>query len=89
MNRKYSFEKAEVPQESEYLQVRYSMEYPAPQMTDSGLTFSHVFGTNTSSYVSVVGWGRGSGMEVYGSAGKRSGRKKIPGEKGGGGGGLR
>ncbi len=48
---KYSFEKAEVPQESEYLQVKYSMDYPAPNKTDSGQTFSHVFGTNTSSYV--------------------------------------
>lgn len=48
VTRKYSFEKGWVPQECEYLMVRYSTDYPAPQPGDSGHTFSHVFGTNTS-----------------------------------------
>lgn len=45
---KYAFEKPEIPHESEYLEVRYSAEHPAPPSTASGRTFSHVFGTNTS-----------------------------------------
>lgn len=48
VTRKYSFEMASVPHESEYLQVRYSTDYPPPQVGDTGHTFSHVFGTNTS-----------------------------------------
>lgn len=48
VTRKYSFELASVPHESEYLQVRYSTDYPAPLAGDKGQTFSHVFGTNTS-----------------------------------------
>ena len=48
VTRKYSFELASIPQESEYLMVKYSTDYPAPQMGETGQTFSHIFGTNTS-----------------------------------------
>ncbi|XP_068206264.1 DNA polymerase alpha catalytic subunit-like [Palaemon carinicauda] len=45
----YAFEKFEVPNESDYLEIRYSADFPALPMDLSGETFSHVFGTNTSS----------------------------------------
>ena len=46
--RRYAFDQSDVPQESEYLQVMYSAEYPAPPLNASGRTFSRVFGTTTS-----------------------------------------
>jgi len=45
----YAFEIQDVPVTSEYLEVRYSAEYPQLPSDLSGETFSHVFGTNTSS----------------------------------------
>ena len=48
VTRHYAFDQSDVPQESEYLQVVYSAEYPAPPMDASGRTFSRVFGTTTS-----------------------------------------
>ena len=48
VTKKYAFELAAIPSESEYLEVRYSAESPAPPRDASGRSFSHVFGTNTS-----------------------------------------
>lgn len=44
----YAFELPDVPPESEYLEVRYSHDCPAPPPNTKGQTFSHVFGINTS-----------------------------------------
>ncbi|KAK3094405.1 hypothetical protein FSP39_001308, partial [Pinctada imbricata] len=49
VTKQYAFEKTEVPVESDYLEVRYSAEIPALPSDLSGETFSHVFGTHTSS----------------------------------------
>ena len=45
----YAFEKYEVPAESEYLEIRYPANQPQLPMDLKGETFSHAFGTNTSS----------------------------------------
>uniref|UniRef100_A0A8D1TER6 DNA polymerase n=2 Tax=Sus scrofa TaxID=9823 RepID=A0A8D1TER6_PIG len=45
----YAFEIPDVPEKSEYLEVRYSAEMPQLPQDLKGETFSHVFGTNTSS----------------------------------------
>jgi len=45
----YAFEKNDVPVEADYLEVRYSAELPALPSDLEGETFSHVFGTKTSS----------------------------------------
>ncbi|XP_048866083.1 LOW QUALITY PROTEIN: DNA polymerase alpha catalytic subunit [Brienomyrus brachyistius] len=45
----YAFEVPDVPTQSEYLEVRYSAEIPPLPSDLKGETFSHVFGTNTSS----------------------------------------
>ncbi|CAL4103579.1 unnamed protein product, partial [Meganyctiphanes norvegica] len=47
--KRYAFEKFEIPAEAEYLEVRYSPEYPSLPSDVCGETFSHVFGSNTSS----------------------------------------
>lgn len=44
----YAFEIPDVPSQCEYLEVRYSAEYPALPSDLKGATFSQVFGTNTS-----------------------------------------
>ncbi|XP_062336085.1 DNA polymerase alpha catalytic subunit isoform X2 [Osmerus eperlanus] len=49
VERSYAFEIPDVPTQSEYLEVRYSAESPALPSDLKGATFSHVFGTNTSS----------------------------------------
>uniref|UniRef100_A0A4W5LBK2 Polymerase (DNA directed), alpha 1 n=1 Tax=Hucho hucho TaxID=62062 RepID=A0A4W5LBK2_9TELE len=49
VEKSYAFEIADVPTESEYLEVRYSAEYPSLPSDLKGATFSKVFGTNTSS----------------------------------------
>ncbi|XP_045609445.1 DNA polymerase alpha catalytic subunit [Procambarus clarkii] len=48
VNKKYCFEKCEVPEESEYLEVRYSADFPALPGDLCGETFSHAFGTSSS-----------------------------------------
>ena len=48
VTRSYAFAEKDVPAESEYLEVRYSSEFPALPADLAGETFSHVFGTNTS-----------------------------------------
>ena len=53
VTKRYAFDRPDVPRESEYLEVQYSTQYPAPPMNTSGRTFSHVFGTNTSRLVAT------------------------------------
>ncbi|KAL8595946.1 hypothetical protein ACOMHN_018258 [Nucella lapillus] len=52
--RKYAFEKAEVPSESDYLEVHYAADLPALPSDLQGETFSHVFGTHTSSLENLL-----------------------------------
>eukprot|EP00731_Ephydatia_muelleri_P030456 Em0021g979a len=54
VTKKYAFELVDVPHESEYLQVLYSAEYPAPPPGYSGQTFSHVFGGSVTSLERLV-----------------------------------
>ncbi|XP_062841851.1 DNA polymerase alpha catalytic subunit [Trichomycterus rosablanca] len=49
VERSYAFEIPDVPTQCEYLEVRYSAEMPQLPSDLKGTTFSHVFGTNTSS----------------------------------------
>uniref|UniRef100_A0A8C9ZTU6 DNA polymerase n=1 Tax=Sander lucioperca TaxID=283035 RepID=A0A8C9ZTU6_SANLU len=49
VEKSYAFEIPDVPTQSEYLEVRYSAEFPALPSDLKGATFSHIFGTNTSS----------------------------------------
>ncbi|GAB1302963.1 DNA polymerase alpha catalytic subunit [Apodemus speciosus] len=52
VEKNYAFEIPDVPEKSEYLEVRYSgfsAEMPQLPQNLKGETFSHVFGTNTSS----------------------------------------
>lgn len=49
VEKNYAFEIPDVPNQCEYLEVRYSAEYPPLPSDLKGATFSHVFGTNTSS----------------------------------------
>uniref|UniRef100_A0A8D2DS93 DNA polymerase n=1 Tax=Sciurus vulgaris TaxID=55149 RepID=A0A8D2DS93_SCIVU len=49
VEKNYAFEIPDVPEKSEYLEVRYSAEVPQLPQDLKGETFSHVFGTNTSS----------------------------------------
>uniref|UniRef100_A0A0B7B4I6 DNA polymerase n=1 Tax=Arion vulgaris TaxID=1028688 RepID=A0A0B7B4I6_9EUPU len=49
VRKNYAFEILEVPVEADYLEVRYSAEHPVLPSDVKGETFSHVFGTNTSS----------------------------------------
>lgn len=48
VTKRYAFELPDVPSECEYLEVKYSADYPAPSMDDKGRSYSRVFGTNTS-----------------------------------------
>ncbi|XP_061211120.1 DNA polymerase alpha catalytic subunit isoform X4 [Neopsephotus bourkii] len=45
----YAFEIPDVPAKSEYLEIKYSADCPRLPQDLKGQTFSHVFGTNTSS----------------------------------------
>ncbi|KAM3836858.1 DNA polymerase alpha catalytic subunit [Vipera latastei] len=49
VEKNYAFEIPDVPAKSDYLEVRYSAEYCRLPQDLKGETFSHVFGTNTSS----------------------------------------
>ncbi|XP_037088762.1 DNA polymerase alpha catalytic subunit-like [Pollicipes pollicipes] len=44
----YAFEKFDVPNQADYLEVMYSSSYSALPQNLEGETFSHVFGTNTN-----------------------------------------
>ncbi|XP_069746281.1 DNA polymerase alpha catalytic subunit isoform X2 [Narcine bancroftii] len=49
VEKKYAFEITDVPEDCEYLEIKYAAELPALPSDLKGETFSHVFGTNTSS----------------------------------------
>ncbi|XP_028289238.1 DNA polymerase alpha catalytic subunit isoform X2 [Parambassis ranga] len=49
VEKNYAFEIPDVPSQCEYLEVRYLAEFPALPSDLKGATFSHIFGTNTSS----------------------------------------
>ncbi|XP_068200124.1 DNA polymerase alpha catalytic subunit [Antennarius striatus] len=49
VEKNYAFEIPDVPSQCEYLEVRYSAEFPSLPANLKGATFCHVFGTNTSS----------------------------------------
>uniref|UniRef100_A0A3P9L8F1 DNA polymerase n=1 Tax=Oryzias latipes TaxID=8090 RepID=A0A3P9L8F1_ORYLA len=49
VEKNYAFEIPDVPNQCEYLQIQYSAEFPALPPDLKGATFSHIFGTNTSS----------------------------------------
>nr|XP_048719303.1 DNA polymerase alpha catalytic subunit isoform X1 [Caretta caretta] len=49
VEKNYAFEIPDVPVKSDYLEVRYLAEFPRLPQDLKGETFSHVFGTNTSS----------------------------------------
>uniref|UniRef100_T1IZT8 DNA polymerase n=1 Tax=Strigamia maritima TaxID=126957 RepID=T1IZT8_STRMM len=49
IKKKYSFGNLDIPSESEYLELKYSSNYPELPSNLSGETFSHVFGSTTSS----------------------------------------
>ncbi|XP_040279637.1 DNA polymerase alpha catalytic subunit isoform X2 [Bufo bufo] len=49
VEKNYAFEIPDVPTSSEYLEVRYAADLPQLPQDLKGETFSHVFGTNTSS----------------------------------------
>ncbi|XP_071492723.1 DNA polymerase alpha catalytic subunit-like [Diadema antillarum] len=48
VTKQYCFEKAEVPAESEYLEIKYGADIPQLPSNLEGETFSHIFGSNTS-----------------------------------------
>ncbi|VDP72142.1 unnamed protein product [Schistosoma mattheei] len=52
--KRYAFEYADVPETSDYLEVRYAASYSALPADLQGKTFSHVFGTNTSFLENLV-----------------------------------
>ncbi|XP_017526531.2 DNA polymerase alpha catalytic subunit isoform X2 [Manis javanica] len=49
VEKNYAFEIPDIPEKCEYLEVRYAAEMPQLPQDLKGETFSHVFGTNTSS----------------------------------------
>nr|XP_040022973.1 DNA polymerase alpha catalytic subunit [Gasterosteus aculeatus aculeatus] len=49
VEKSYAFEIPDVPTQSEYLEIRYSADFPALPPGLKGAAFSHIFGTNTSS----------------------------------------
>ncbi|XP_014838997.1 PREDICTED: DNA polymerase alpha catalytic subunit isoform X1 [Poecilia mexicana] len=49
VEKSYAFEIPDVPSQCDYLEVRYSADFPALPSDLKGTTFSHVFGTNTCS----------------------------------------
>ena len=53
-NRKYAFEVADVPKETNYLKLLYGYDKPALPIETQGETFSHVFGTNTALFEQFV-----------------------------------
>ncbi|KAL4705659.1 hypothetical protein ACJJTC_011221 [Scirpophaga incertulas] len=49
VTKNYCFNLPDIPAQSDYLEVRYSATFPPPPMGQKYLSFSHMFGTNTSS----------------------------------------
>ena len=55
--RKYAFELADIPREGEYLKLLYPYSKPQIQPEhQTGVTYSHVFGTNTPLFEQFVLW---------------------------------
>ncbi|CAH0698815.1 unnamed protein product [Spodoptera exigua] len=49
VTKSYCFNLPDIPAQSDYLEVRYSASFPPPPKDKKYLTFSHIFGANTSS----------------------------------------
>ncbi|KAJ0181362.1 hypothetical protein K1T71_003447 [Dendrolimus kikuchii] len=49
VTKNYCFNLPDIPAQSDYLEVKYSATFPPPPTSKKYLTFSHVFGANTSS----------------------------------------
>ncbi|XP_049887428.1 DNA polymerase alpha catalytic subunit [Pectinophora gossypiella] len=49
VTKNYCFNLPDIPAESDYLEVKYSASFPPPPVGKKYLTFSHIFGSNTSS----------------------------------------
>ncbi|XP_026726379.1 DNA polymerase alpha catalytic subunit [Trichoplusia ni] len=49
VTKNYSFNLPDIPAQSDYLEVRYAATFPPPPKDKKYLTFSHIFGTTTSS----------------------------------------
>lgn len=54
VTRKYAFEQAGVPAESNYMKIRYGFDEPQLPFDFKGKTFSKAFGTNTSPFELLV-----------------------------------
>ncbi|EST08774.1 Zinc finger, DNA-directed DNA polymerase, family B, alpha [Kalmanozyma brasiliensis GHG001] len=54
VTRKYAFEQAGVPAESDYMKIRYGFDEPQLPFDFKGRTFSKTFGTNTSPFELLV-----------------------------------
>lgn len=54
VTRKYAFEQAGVPAESNYMKIRYGFDEPQLPFDFKGRTFSKAFGTNTSPFELLV-----------------------------------
>ncbi|KAJ9474897.1 DNA polymerase alpha catalytic subunit A [Pseudozyma hubeiensis] len=54
VTRKYAFEQAGVPAESNYMKIRYGFDEPQLPFDFKGRTFSKTFGTNTSPFELLV-----------------------------------
>ncbi|SOV03284.1 uncharacterized protein UDID_18608 [Ustilago sp. UG-2017a] len=54
VTRKYAFERASVPAESNYMKIRYGFDEPQLPFDFKGRTFSKAFGTNTSPFELLV-----------------------------------
>ncbi|XP_068628346.1 DNA polymerase alpha catalytic subunit [Battus philenor] len=49
VTKNYCFNLPNIPAQCDYLEVKYSASKPPPNTSRKGLTYSHIFGTNTSS----------------------------------------
>ncbi|XP_013168411.1 PREDICTED: DNA polymerase alpha catalytic subunit [Papilio xuthus] len=49
VTKNYCFNLPDIPAECDYLEVKYSASFPPPNTIKKGITYSHIFGANTSS----------------------------------------
>ncbi|OWR43101.1 putative DNA polymerase alpha catalytic subunit [Danaus plexippus plexippus] len=54
VTKNYCFNLPDIPSQCDYLEVKYSATFPIPPVGKKYLTFSHIFGTNTSSLESFL-----------------------------------
>ncbi|XP_026764264.2 DNA polymerase alpha catalytic subunit isoform X2 [Galleria mellonella] len=54
ITKNYCFNLPDIPAQSDYLEVKYSASIPPPSTGKKYLTFSHIFGTNTSSLETLL-----------------------------------